>query len=34
MISPVAKRLYGQWPELAHASGGRVNFAGNVLEPK
>ena len=34
MIAPVASRLYGQWPELAADSGGRVRFAGNVLEPR
>jgi beta-1,4-N-acetylglucosaminyltransferase len=34
MIAPVASRLYGQWPELAHASAGRIRFAGNVLEPR
>ena len=34
MIAPVASRLYGQWPELADASAGRVRFAGNVLEPR
>ena len=34
MIAPVASRLYGQWPELANASSGRIRFAGNVLEPR
>lgn len=34
MIAPVATRLYGQWPELARASDGRIRFAGNVLEPR
>jgi beta-1,4-N-acetylglucosaminyltransferase len=34
MIAPVASRLYGQWPELAHSSAGRIRFAGNVLEPR
>jgi beta-1,4-N-acetylglucosaminyltransferase len=34
MIAPVASRLYGQWPELANASAGRIRFAGNVLEPR
>ena len=34
MIAPVASQLYGQWPELAAGSGGRVRFAGNVLEPR
>jgi beta-1,4-N-acetylglucosaminyltransferase len=34
MIAPVASRLYGQWPELAHGSAGRIRFAGNVLEPR
>jgi UDP-N-acetylglucosamine:LPS N-acetylglucosamine transferase len=34
MIAPVASRLYGQWPELASASAGRIRFAGNVLEPR
>lgn len=34
MIAPVATRLYGQWPELARTSDGRIRFAGNVLEPR
>jgi len=34
LIAPVARRLYGQWPELARRSSGRVRFAGNVLEPR
>jgi beta-1,4-N-acetylglucosaminyltransferase len=34
MIAPVASRLYGQWPELANTSPGRIMFAGNVLEPR
>ena len=33
MIAPVARRLYGQWPELAGRSE-RIRFAGNVLEPR
>jgi beta-1,4-N-acetylglucosaminyltransferase len=31
MIAPVASQLYGQWPELATASAGRIRFAGNLL---
>jgi beta-1,4-N-acetylglucosaminyltransferase len=31
LIAPVAERLYGQWPELTEPSGGRIQFAGNVL---
>jgi hypothetical protein len=31
LIAPVATRLYGQWPELAAASRGRVEFAGNLF---
>jgi beta-1,4-N-acetylglucosaminyltransferase len=31
MISPVATRLYAQWPELANSSGGRIRFAGNLF---
>jgi UDP-N-acetylglucosamine:LPS N-acetylglucosamine transferase len=31
MIAPVATRVYAQWPELAHSSGGRVRFAGNLF---
>jgi beta-1,4-N-acetylglucosaminyltransferase len=34
MIAPVASQLYGQWPELATASAGRIRFAGNLLEPR
>jgi beta-1,4-N-acetylglucosaminyltransferase len=34
MIAPVASQLYGQWPELAIASAGRIRFAGNILEPR
>jgi beta-1,4-N-acetylglucosaminyltransferase len=34
MIAPVASQLYGQWPEIADGSAGRVRFAGNVLEPR
>jgi beta-1,4-N-acetylglucosaminyltransferase len=34
MIAPVASRLYGQWPELASTSPGRIRFAGNVLQPR
>jgi UDP-N-acetylglucosamine:LPS N-acetylglucosamine transferase len=33
LIAPVARRLYGQWPELAGRSE-RIRFAGNVLEPR
>jgi len=31
MIAPVANRVYAQWPELADASAGRIQFAGNLL---
>jgi len=31
MVAPVATRVYGQWPELAGRSGGRVRFAGNLF---
>ena len=31
MISPVANRLYAQWPELAQASAGRIRFEGNLF---
>jgi beta-1,4-N-acetylglucosaminyltransferase len=31
LISPVAKRMYAQWPELADASGGRIHFEGNLF---
>jgi UDP-N-acetylglucosamine:LPS N-acetylglucosamine transferase len=31
LIAPVATRLYAQWPELAAASRGRVQFAGNLF---
>lgn len=31
LIAPVAMRLYGQWPELAAASRGRIEFAGNLF---
>ncbi len=31
LISPVAKRMYAQWPELAEASSGRIHFEGNLF---
>jgi beta-1,4-N-acetylglucosaminyltransferase len=31
MIAPVASSVYAQWPELADASAGRIQFAGNLL---
>jgi beta-1,4-N-acetylglucosaminyltransferase len=34
LIAPVAERLYAQWPELAESSGGRIRFAGNLLEAR
>jgi beta-1,4-N-acetylglucosaminyltransferase len=30
LIAPVATRLYGQWPELAH-NAPRIRFAGNLF---
>jgi beta-1,4-N-acetylglucosaminyltransferase len=31
LIAPVATRMYAQWPELAAASGGRIEFEGNLF---
>jgi UDP-N-acetylglucosamine:LPS N-acetylglucosamine transferase len=31
LIAPVADRVYAQWPELAAASRGRIDFEGNLF---
>ena len=31
LISPVATRMYAQWPELAEPSAGRIRYAGNLF---